>query len=72
MPGHDIIVVGASAGGVEALEQLASNLPQNLPAAIFVVLHIPAHTTSVMPHIINRMLKKTAWRGISITSASPS
>ncbi|TME67662.1 MAG: chemotaxis protein CheB, partial [Chloroflexi bacterium] len=44
MPGHDIIVVGTSAGGVEALATLVSTLPPELPAAIFVVLHIPAHS----------------------------
>ncbi|MBD1840871.1 hypothetical protein H6F78_00160 [Coleofasciculus sp. FACHB-64] len=30
MPGHDIIVIGASAGGVEALIQLVADLPPNL------------------------------------------
>jgi two-component system chemotaxis response regulator CheB len=58
MSGHDIIVVGASAGGVEALVQLVRNFPPDLPAAIFVVLHIPAHSTSVMPRILNRSVQK--------------
>ncbi len=54
MPGHDIIVIGASAGGVEALSQLARHLPADMPAAIFVVLHVPAHGTSWLPNILNR------------------
>ncbi|MBD2065508.1 chemotaxis protein CheB [Funiculus sociatus GB2-A5] len=54
MPGHDIIVIGASAGGVEALSKLVKALPTDLPAAIFVVLHVPAHGTSLMPNILNR------------------
>ena len=52
--GHDIIVLGASAGGVEALAELVSRLPADLPAAIFVVLHVPAYGGSVMPSILTR------------------
>ena len=51
---RDIIVVGASAGGVEALTRLVSLLPADLPAAVFVVIHIPAHVTSYLPRIFMR------------------
>lgn len=54
MPGHDIIVIGASAGGVEALVTLTRSLRRNLPAAVFVVLHIPAQSPSLLPDILNR------------------
>jgi two-component system chemotaxis response regulator CheB len=54
MAGRDIIVVGASVGGVEALVMLVRNLPRNLPAAIFVVLHIPADSPSLLPEILGR------------------
>jgi two-component system chemotaxis response regulator CheB len=54
IPGRDIIVIGASAGGVEALSRLARHLPADLPAAIFVVLHVPAHSPSLLPQILNR------------------
>jgi len=42
MPAHDLIVLGASAGGVSALKGLVAKLPPDLPAAIFIVLHLPA------------------------------
>ena len=58
MIGHDIIVVGASAGGVEALCQLIPLLPSDLPAAVFIVLHISSTGTSVLPNIINRAIAK--------------
>jgi two-component system chemotaxis response regulator CheB len=51
---HDITVIGASAGGVEALSRLVKTLPADLPMAIFVVLHVPSSGTSVLPKILNR------------------
>ena len=50
----DIIVVAASARGVEALSRLAADLPEDLAAAVFVVLHVSASSPSVLPAILNR------------------
>jgi len=60
MAGHDIIVIGASAGGVEALRQLVNDLPADMPASLFVVLHIPPQNPSVLPYILERAGKLTA------------
>jgi two-component system chemotaxis response regulator CheB len=54
MFGRDIIVIGASAGGVDALPRLIWSLPVDLPAAVFVVLHIPAQGRDLLPEIIRR------------------
>jgi len=52
LSGHDIIVIGASAGGVEALRTLVHALPAHFPASVFVVLHIPAHKPSALPTLL--------------------
>jgi two-component system chemotaxis response regulator CheB len=48
-----IVVIGASAGGVEALVRLVAELPPDFGLPIFVVLHVPP-TTSFLPQILER------------------
>jgi len=55
-----IIVIGASAGGVEALSRLVSALPGNFPAALFVVLHISPAGPSLLPEILTRVGRNPA------------
>jgi two-component system, chemotaxis family, protein-glutamate methylesterase/glutaminase len=54
---RDIIVVGASAGGVEALTALVRRLPANLPASVFVVQHVPSEHKSMLPRILGAVGK---------------
>ncbi|AMJ64014.1 chemotaxis protein CheB [Hymenobacter sp. PAMC 26628] len=53
-PSHrDIVVIGASAGGVAALLALVKTLPADFPAPIFVVIHVAADSPSLLPHLLN-------------------
>jgi two-component system chemotaxis response regulator CheB len=54
MAGRDIIVVGASAGGVDVLAEVVRGLPAGLPASLFVVCHFPPGFRSVLPTILSR------------------
>jgi two-component system, chemotaxis family, protein-glutamate methylesterase/glutaminase len=47
MKGRDIIVIGTSAGGLEALGELVAQLPSDLPAAIFIVQHLAPDLSGV-------------------------
>ena len=47
----DGVVIGASAGGVEALSFLLPALPAGLPAAVFVVIHLPRERPSLLVDI---------------------
>jgi two-component system chemotaxis response regulator CheB len=51
---RDLIVIGASAGGVQALQELVSQLPPELPASVLVVLHLMSAGTSVLDSILGR------------------
>lgn len=51
----DIVVVGASAGGMEAIKKLVAQLPSNFPGAIFIVWHVAPAYPSVLPQILERV-----------------
>jgi two-component system, chemotaxis family, protein-glutamate methylesterase/glutaminase len=58
--GRDIIVVGTSAGGLEALSELIAHLPPDLPASLFVVQHMPPqHSGGVLVERLQEMQKFT-------------
>jgi two-component system, chemotaxis family, protein-glutamate methylesterase/glutaminase len=53
MPSRDIIVMGASAGGVEALRSVLADVPKDLPASVLIVLHVSPDHRSVLPRILD-------------------
>jgi two-component system chemotaxis response regulator CheB len=55
-----VIGIAASAGGVEALRRIVADLPADLPAAICIVLHIPATGRSLLAPILDRQGALTA------------
>ncbi|MDQ5838090.1 MAG: chemotaxis protein CheB [Acidobacteriota bacterium] len=54
MPTKDIIVVGTSAGGIEALKTIAGGLPRDFPASVFVVLHTSPESPGILADILAR------------------
>ena len=57
MATHDIVTIGASAGGVQTLGRLLEHLPADLPAAIMMVLHLHPQSPSVLDHLLSRSSK---------------
>jgi two-component system, chemotaxis family, protein-glutamate methylesterase/glutaminase len=49
-----VVAIGASAGGVEALSNLAASLSPDVPYAYLMVLHLPAGAPSMLAHIVDR------------------
>src|SRR5688572_33026128 len=56
----DIVVIGASLGGIEALKMLVAAFPNDLKAAIFVVVHIASTSPGVLPSILQRATRLSA------------
>lgn len=54
MPKKDIMVIGASAGGIEALRALVGGLPKEFAASLFVVLHTAPQSPGILDQILAR------------------
>lgn len=70
-PSRNVIVIGASAGGVEALIRFFEELPADLSAAILVVLHIPSETPSQLGQILARSTKLPVRSGVDMEELLP-
>jgi two-component system, chemotaxis family, protein-glutamate methylesterase/glutaminase len=53
-------VLGTSAGGLEALDQLVGQLPTDLPASLFIVQHMAAHNSG--EPLLRRLSRYKAFR----------
>src|SRR3954465_8799466 len=52
---RDIVVIGASAGGVQALMRVVSALPLPFPASVFVVVHTSPSSIGMLDKVLNRV-----------------
>lgn len=54
MERQDIVVVGASSGGIGALKELVAGLPSDLRATIFITVHVAPYSLGILPEILER------------------
>lgn len=52
---HAIVAIGTSTGGPRALEQLLKTIPENFPAPIVIVQHMPRGFTKSLAERLNRI-----------------
>jgi two-component system chemotaxis response regulator CheB len=57
---RDIVVIGASAGGFDAIKNLIYNLPHELGISVFIVWHISPHVRGVLPQLLDTHSKYPA------------
>jgi two-component system chemotaxis response regulator CheB len=70
MGNRDIIVIGGSSGATAPLRTILGALPEDLPAAVFIVLHIPARSLGILATVASaagRLPVHPATDGIPIT-----
>lgn len=54
---YEAVVIGTSAGAVEALSTLLPSLPADFPLPVMIVMHLPADKKSVMPELMREKCK---------------
>ena len=65
MSNRDIIVIGGSAGATAPLKEILSRLPNDLPAAVFVVVHLPAQGVEILTKLASNAARMPIHRAES-------
>jgi two-component system, chemotaxis family, protein-glutamate methylesterase/glutaminase len=52
VPARDIIAIGGSAGGTDAIRKIVAGFPADLPAAVFVTIHVTNRSNGILPAVI--------------------
>jgi two-component system chemotaxis response regulator CheB len=68
MTGHNIIVIGGSAGSLRPLERILTSLPASLPASVFVAIHIAPYAGT---GIFDRLRELTSLKANVATDGAP-
>ena len=73
MAHRDIVAMGGSAGGIQALGKILAVLPNDFPAAIFVTLHLSPYYSSRLDEVLamgSRLPVKTAEDGLAVETGT--
>lgn len=54
MANRDVVAIGTSAGGVNALLSLVKGLPRTFRASVLVTIHLPSHAQSALDDLLTR------------------
>jgi two-component system chemotaxis response regulator CheB len=71
MPHRDIIVMGASTGGISALQAIVSAFPEAFPGSVFAVLHTTQDNIGMLPPLMNKVSKVPAFYAVHDTPVLP-
>ena len=52
---RDIVVIGGSAGSIEALQTIVQSLPPEFPGSVFVVAHVPPDSRTMLPALLSKI-----------------
>ncbi len=66
-----IVGIGASAGGLEALEQFFSNMPSNSGMAFVVIQHLDPNHAGIMPELLQRITPMKVYQASDGLSVKP-